>query len=281
MVAEQILNDIHVRYELNQQNISIPKDTHFVACLHDTTTDELKIIGEKNVPNSHKGELISVKASLKLATTLTQSERAVRLGITGDNIAEEITKRSKDWSQVRHEWGLAGCSAFVIAPRHRTRGLDLEGRSFLQSYNWNDDKDFSVLESIMTAPMVVTSWINLQYFASTTDNEKLGAGNKVLHNITSGVGVLEGASGDLRIGLPLQAVHNGEDFQHLPQRLNVIIEAPKEAINQILNKHKNVKELLDNHWITLMTLEDDGKTLTNYVGDYNWELVPVSQSVNY
>lgn len=280
MVAEKILNDKEVRAALPSKGVHVPSDTHFIACLHDTTTDEIKLVGEANVPASHQAQLAAVKASLEKATVLTRKERSLRFNLKGNDINKEIIKRSKDWAQVRPEWGLAGCSAFVVAPRHRTKGLDLEGKSFLQSYNWKDDKEFAVLESIMTAPMVVTSWINLQYFASTTDNEKLGSGNKTLHNITAGVGVLEGGSGDLRIGLPLQAVHDGEKFQHLPMRLNVIIEAPKEAINSIINKHNNVKELLDNQWITLMALEEDGKTLTTYLGDGNWESLSEVEKIN-
>lgn len=123
----------------------------------------------------------------------------------------------------------------------------------------------------MTAPMIVTSWINLQYYASTVDNERLGAGNKTLHNVTAGLGVLEGATGDLRIGLPWQSVHDGKEYQHLPLRLNVIIEAPEEAVSEILNKHPNVKELFDNEWIALMILGDKGQISKRYAGDSQWE----------
>lgn len=272
MTAEIILNDPQVRASLTKAGINVPDDTHFIACLHDTTTDEITLIGEKNVPTSHQDVLKSVKISLEKASKLARQERAFRLGITkGEKIDQSIFKRSKDWSQVRPEWGLAGCSSFIIAPRAKTKGLNLEGKSFLQSYDWKTDDEFKILESIMTAPMVVTSWINLQYFASTTDNERLGAGNKTLHNITSGVGVLEGSSGDLRIGLPLQSVHDGTDYQHLPMRLKVVIAAPTEAIASILNKHKNVKDLLDNEWISLLILNENGKLSKRYIGDNNWE----------
>ena len=142
-----------------------------------------------------------------------------------------IVARSSDWAQVRPEWGLAGCAGFIVAPRHRTAGKDFGGRSFLHSYDWREDEQagFSVLELVMTAPMIVGSWISMQYYASTVDNRVYGCGNKVLHNVVGTVGVLEGNGGDLRVGLPWQSVHDGEHFVHEPMRLNVVIEAPVEA----------------------------------------------------
>jgi uncharacterized protein YbcC (UPF0753/DUF2309 family) len=271
MTAERILNDTDVRKGLLEQGILIPNDTHFTACLHDTTTDELHIIGNSNVPNTHRELLESLKQSLLKASASSREERALRMNIQGKKIEPSILRRSKDWSQVRPEWGLAGCNAFVIAPRSRTTGMDLGGKSFLHSYTWQTDTEFKILEAIITAPMVVTSWINLQYFASTTDNARFGAGNKTLHNVTGGIGVLEGSSGDLRIGLPMQSIHDGKDFQHLPQRLNVIIEAPTEAINTILSKNVDVQNLCDNGWITLLHLSEEGKITSKYLGDYEWE----------
>ena len=188
-----------------------------------------------------------------------------------DDAHTALKARSKDWSQVRPEWGLAGCSAFVVASRERTKGIDLDGKSFLHSYEWKKDSDFSVLELIMTAPMVVTSWINLQYYASTVDNQTYGSGNKTLHNVTAGLGVLEGFSGDLRVGLPIQSVHDGEKYQHEPVKLSVIIEAPLEAMNKILKKHKSVQDLFDNQWIYLMAMDEEGKISHRYRRDLQWE----------
>jgi uncharacterized protein YbcC (UPF0753/DUF2309 family) len=143
----------------------------------------------------------------------------------------------------------------------------------LHSYEWQKDQGFSILELIMTAPMVVTSWINLQYYGSTVDNKNFGSGNKTLHNVTAGVGVLEGYSGDLRVGLPMQSIHDGVQFQHEPLRLSVIIEAPMEAMNTILEKHGGVKDLCDNGWIYLMAMDEAGRVSHRYVGGLNWEKV--------
>ncbi len=269
-VAAAVLNDAQVRQQLNEEGFQIPEQTVFLACLHDTTTDEVSIFNEQEVPASLSSELKQLKASLSKAAQASRAERALRMPITGD-VDTAVKSRSKDWSQVRPEWGLAGCSAFIVAPRSRTSHIDLGGKSFLHSYNWKQDQEFAVLESIMTAPMVVTSWINLQYYASSVDNTHFGSGNKTLHNITSGIGVLEGYSGDLRVGLPLQSVHDGEGFQHEPVRLNVIIEAPIEAMNGVLSKHASIRQLCDNSWIHLMAMNEEGQVAYRYTGNLEWE----------
>jgi hypothetical protein len=90
----------------------------------------------------------------------------------------------------------------------------------------------------MTAPMVVAGWINLQYYGSTTDNRRFGSGNKVLHNVVGGaIGVLEGNAGDLRVGLPMQSLHDGKQWMHEPMRLSVFLEAPQAAIDDIIARH--------------------------------------------
>lgn len=271
MTAEKILNDTQVRRGLLQKGIRIPEDTHFIAAKHDTTTDVIHVVGETNIPDIHATAFNHLKNALRRASDTARLERASRFDIKNKDVNNSIFKRSKDWSQTRPEWGLSGCNSFVIAPRNRTAGVDLQGKTFLHSYNWEADEEFKILETIMTAPMVVTSWINLQYYASTTDNDRLGSGNKTLHNVTGGVGVLEGSAGDLRIGLPFQSIHDGKEYQHLPQRLNVVIEAPIEAIMQVLKNHPSVKALCDNSWITLLHMDENGKINNRYIGDSKWK----------
>lgn len=271
-VAAAVLNDKQVRTDLKKEDIHIPEETIFLACLHDTTTDEIKIFNEEDIPEERNPELEQLKAALAKAGYAARTERASRMFID-DNIEQSIKGRSKDWSQVRPEWGLAGCSAFVVAPRYRTQNLNLGGKSFLHSYDWKKDRNFSVLELIMTAPMVVTSWINLQYYASTVDNKAFGSGNKTLHNVTAGLGVLEGYCGDLRVGLPIQSLHDGEKYQHEPAKLHVIIEAPIEQMNYILEKHRSVRNLFDNKWIYLLAMNEEGKVSHRYTGDLEWQQI--------
>jgi len=270
-VAAQILNDPQVRAALVWRGIRIPEETWFLGCLHDTTTDEVQIFERAEVPASHAADLERLDGWLARAATLARLERSVRLGVTpGPGIDAAILARSRDWSQVRPEWGLAGNAAFIAAPRACTLGVDLDGRAFLHSYDWHRDEGYKVLTLIMTAPMVVASWINLQYYGSTVDNRTFGSGNKVLHNVAAGLGVIEGNGGDLRVGLPWQSVHDGERHVHEPLRLNVFIAAPIEAINDVIAQHAMVRELVDNGWVHLFALNDAGFPSHRYGGQLTW-----------
>lgn len=274
-VAAAILNDPRVRRGLGVQGIAVPEDTYFLGALHDTTTDEIKIFDADGAPESHRAEIKELKALLEKAGALARSERAVLLGVSDSrNVDKAIRARSRDWSQVQPEWGLAGNAAFIAAPRERTTGVDLGGRAFLHSYDHRSDKDFRILEMIMTAPMVVASWINLQYFASTTNNKTFGSGNKTLHNIVGQIGVLEGNAGDLRVGLPWQSVHDGRRFIHEPVRLNVFIEAPEAAIDVIIRKNAQVRALAENRWLFLHAIVNDGARIRRYLGSGEWRDCP-------
>jgi uncharacterized protein len=272
--AAAVLNDPAVREGLKAKGLEVPDDTIFLGCQHDTCTDEIEIFDLDQIPASHAEDLAQLQQRLAAAGQIARSERARLLQLDpGLSLDAAVVARSKDWSQVRPEWGLAGCSAFVAAPRHRTKDLDLSGRSFLHSYEWEQDRDYGVLELIMTAPMVVASWISLQYYGSTVDNRVFGCGNKTLHNVAGTLGVLEGNGGDLRVGLPWQSVHDGENYVHEPTRLNVMIEAPIEAMNGIIEKHAAVRELLDHGWLHLFAIDESGQVAHRYDRDLQWKPV--------
>lgn len=266
-VLAQLLNDIDVRTALaDTHGIQIPKDTHFIAALHDTTTDELHCLTA--LPTGSQ----LIQSWITSAGKTARQERAGKLGVTDKNVDKAIIGRSRDWSQVRPEWGLAGNACFVIAPRSRTAHLNFGGRSFLHDYDEAADgaKGYPVLELIMTAPMLVTHWINMQYNTSVMDNELYGSGNKVLHNVVGGnIGVFEGNGGDLRIGLPMQSLHDGQQWMHDALRLSVYITAPKEAIADIVDRHDVVRQLVDNDWLYLYRIDDTHKEIQRlYKG--NW-----------
>ena len=272
-VAAAILNDMQVRAALVRRGIAIPSDTVFVGCLHDTTTDVVTVFDQALLPASHAGDIQQAQRWLALAGGAARRERAALLHVDADKpLHAQLLARTRDWSQVRPEWGLAGCAAFIAAPRGRTAALDLQGRAFLHSYDWRQDDGFGVLELIMTAPMVVASWINLQYYGSTVDNRVFGCGNKVLHNVVGTLGVLEGNGGDLRSGLPWQSLHDGERLIHEPMRLSVVIHAPLAAIGDVIAKHASVRQLVDNGWLHLFAMGDPGTPLQRYCGQLRWEL---------
>ena len=263
-VLAGLINDPSVRVDLRKRGIDIPEDTVAVAGLHNTTTDEVALFDVAQLPESHSADLEGLQLSLLAAGHRTRVERAPSLGLAPlvqrtDALLKQIRRRARDWAETRPEWGLADNAAFIVAPRSRTRGLDLAGRSFLHDYTWADDRDGAVLELIMTAPMFVTHWINLQYHASTVDPDRFGSGNKVLHNVTCGrIGVFEGNTGDLRIGLSRQSVHDGERWMHTPLRLSVVIDAPREMIDAIIARHSTVRQLVDHQWLYLFRFADAG-----------------------
>jgi len=125
--------------------------------------------------------------------------------------------------------------------------------------------------------MVVANWINMQYYGSVVDNKRFGSGNKVLHNVTGGaIGVLEGNGGDLRVGLPLQSLHDGRRWVHEPLRLSVFIEAPEAAMDDIIGRHELVRQLVDNRWLHLFRIGENGGVYRR-VSAGNWE--PADQTV--
>lgn len=257
--AAALFNDESVRAGLAAHGIELPPTTIFVAALHNTTTDEVTLFVEGADSAAHRSHLAEVQGVLDRASIRTRRERAPRLGL-GDlsdaKLHAAVVERARNWAEVRPEWGLAGNAAIIVAPRERSRHLDLAGRAFLHDYRAEDDHDHTILEAIMTGPVVVGHWINFQYYASTVDNARYGSGDKVLHNIVGGhLGVLEGNAGDLRIGLSLQSLYDGERWVHTPLRLAVFIEAPREAIDRVLEKYPKVKELVDNEWLHLFQLD--------------------------
>lgn len=263
-----LLNDPETRAGLPAQGIDLAMDVHFMAGLHDTTTDRITLYPDQPAPN-HADDIAAAQDWLARAGALARAERALRLPGAGD-----VAARAADWSELRPEWGLAGCAAFIAAPRAMTSGADLGGRAFLHSYDWQDDKGFATLELILTAPVVVASWISLQYYGSTLAPQVFGGGNKLIHNVVGGFGVIEGNGGRLRAGLPWQSVHDGAKAAHDPLRLTVMIEAPTEAITDILSRHPGVRELFDKGWLHLLPLKQ-GQIAARYRPGLEWEAVEV------
>lgn len=258
-----MLNEPNVRKGLSDKGIVIPDTTWFVAALHNTTTDEIEGFDLDLLPQAVREQWDELAPVFGKAGDQVRKERAHRLGLdrleADHTRLERLQQRANDGAQTRPEWGLAGNAAFLIAPRHKTRHCSLQGRSFLHDYDADQDPQGVLLEQLMTAPMLVTHWINWQYHASMCDPQRLGSGNKLLHNVVGGtLGVFEGNGGDLRIGLSRQSLHDGSQWVHEPLRLTVIIDAPKERIQAIIERHAVLQHLINNHWLYVWHLSDNG-----------------------
>ncbi|MBF9002044.1 DUF2309 domain-containing protein [Vibrio nitrifigilis] len=254
-VLASILNDPEVRALTPEFGVTIPEDTQFYAAIHNTTTDELQVF--KQPKECDWAEKISAACDLARIKRVKQFDTGNDEPSPQD-VSRFFKQRANNWAQMRPEWGLCNNAGVFIAPRALTRSMDLDGRSFLHEYHADQDPEFKQLENIMTAPLLVMNWINLQYFASVTAPTKYGSGNKLLHNVVGGhIGVFEGNGGDLRIGLSQQSVHDGKQYRHQPIRLSAFIQAPKTAIEDIINKHDNVSSLVDNGWLFLYHIDDN------------------------
>lgn len=271
-------NDPKVRNLLRERfGISIPEDTYFVPGIHNTTTDEVKLHDLELLPPKVIPIIERIEDDLKRAGETTAIERAEELGV--EPSYSRVEENAYDWSQVRPEWGLSGNYAFVIGRREITEGINLDGKVFLHSYDYKVDPKGFLLENILSGPLVVGQWINMEHYFSTTDNEVYGSGSKVYHNVAGRIGVMTGNLSDLRTGLPSQTVMRKGKPHHAPVRLIVLIEAPLEFVRKIVGRVHKIRELLNKEWINMAVLDPEKNTTYRFV-DGEWiEIERVSEEV--
>tara|TARA_Y100000588_G_scaffold395284_1_gene522362 strand:+ start:3120 stop:5282 length:2163 start_codon:yes stop_codon:yes gene_type:complete len=254
-----ILNNKQVRDYLKKHNIIIPKETYVIAAEHNTTTDEVMLYDNQNFLEINKDILEKLRKDLKIVQHKVLQERSEALQ---KKSVHSMLKRSCDWSQVRPEWGLAKNASMIIGPRQFSQSINLEGRSFLHSYDWQLDPDMSLLRTIMTAPMVVAHWINMQYLFSTLNNVIYGSGSKVTHNLTGKFGIMQGNTSDLMTGLSLQSIASSDtQLYHDPVRLTVVIYAPVKYVIDVVASEEQIKELVVNEWLHVYCYEPDKKQM--------------------
>ena len=273
-VLATLLNEPAVRAKLAERGIAVSDDTWFMAGEHNTTTDAVTLFNVGDAPASHAADLEALGHDLATARDLNCAERRVKLTLSDDEprsaTAHALT-RASDWAQVRPEWGLARNAAFIVGPRWLTAPLNLEGRTFLHSYDWRGDDSGKALEIILTAPMVVAEWINTQYYFSTVDNLRFGSGTKVTHNVTGRLGVVQGNAGDLQIGLPEQSVMTAEgELYHEPLRLLTVVLAPPARVVQIVEQNAVLRQLFDHDWVALVVLDPASGAFRRYAPGGRW-----------
>ena len=277
-VFAAMANEPAVRHILKDNGLVIPEDTWFLPAKHNTTTDRVTFYDPEDFPESHAEDLRTLQQDLEHAGMTQALERCRRMPGAPKTIAPHealahVEKRSRDWANPRPEWGLAGNAAFLIGRRRLTKGLDLGGRVFLHSYDPTSDAEGTLLEKIMTAPLIVGEWINTGYYFSAVDPWHYGSGSKVIHNVVSGVGVMLGSQSDLQIGFPLQTVNDGDVHYHEPMRLLGIIEAAPSVISSIIQKHAILQQLFHNQWLNLLSLDPNTFAFHRYCPDATWEPV--------
>jgi uncharacterized protein YbcC (UPF0753/DUF2309 family) len=261
----QILNDPRVRGRLAEQGITIPPDTVFVGGMHNTSNESVTFYDLDRLPESHRHDFETVQQIIDQACDRNAHERSRRfrsapLTLSFEAARQHVEGRAEDLAQVRPEWGHATNAMSIVGRRDWTRGLFLDRRAFLTSYDpTQDDAEHSILTRILLAVFPVCAGINLEYYFSYVDNPGWGCGTKLPHNITSLVGVMDGAGSDLRTGLPWQMVEI-----HEPVRLLNIIETTAEAMLQIMDRNPSIGKLCRNGWVHIALLHPQKRTLSVY-----------------
>jgi len=268
-VLAQMANKADVRHRLRKQGVNIPDDAWFIPGLHNTTTDELQLFDLDRIPPSHIVYMDRLRNGLLSASRLCAQERLPSLQIQPTECEpaeayDEIERNAMDWSQVRPEWGLSRNVYFIIGRRSLTRELSLEGRAFLHSYDYHIDLKRRLLENILTGPLVVGQWINMEHYFSTVDNHRFGSGSKVYHNVAARFGVMTGNLSDLRTGLPAQTVLQKGQPYHEPMRLITVIEAPLKHAKRAIEDVVTVKHLVYNNWIRLLVIDPERQVVCSY-----------------
>jgi uncharacterized protein YbcC (UPF0753/DUF2309 family) len=260
-----MLNDPRVREILVGRGITIPKDTYFIAGVHNTAKDVCSFYDLDLLPKSHLKDFEAARDVLEMTCLRNAHERCRRFDSAPLNIPLEaahrhVIGRSEDLAQVRPEFGNATNALCFVGRRDRIRGLFLDRRAFQHSYDpTQDDAEFSKLARILAPVVPVCQGINLTYFYSSIDNRSWGAGTKLPHNVTSLLGVMDGAGGDLRQGLPWQSVEI-----HEPVRLLFVIETTRAAITKIMDENPVVGRILKNGWSQLAILDPHSNELNVY-----------------
>jgi uncharacterized protein YbcC (UPF0753/DUF2309 family) len=264
-VFAAMANKPEVRRRLRDKGIIIPDDTWFMPAVHNTTSDVVELYDVDLLPARHLLYLERLQNGLSAATRRSAAERMPQLG--GDaKLAEDpyaaaamAQRLTHDWSQVRPEWGLTRNAYAIVGRRELTEGLNLESRAFLHSYDYRLDPKGRLLETILSSPMVVGEWINLEHYFSVVDTEHYGSGSKVYHNVAGRFAVMTGNQSDLRTGLPTQTVLKDGKPYHEPVRLIVLVEAPLAFAQRSVGNLVKIKALLGGGWVRVIIMdpEDD------------------------
>jgi uncharacterized protein YbcC (UPF0753/DUF2309 family) len=259
-------NDSRIRSLLEGRGLVIPEWVYFVGAYHNTCDDGMTWYDLDRVPLRHRPLFERAKGAIDEARKRSAHERCRRfesaaLSLSADDALRHVEGRAEDLSQTRPEYGHATNALCFVGRRAWSRGLFLDRRAFLASYNpAQDDERSSILARLLQAVIPVCAGISLEYYFSFVDPTGYGCGTKLPHNITSLLGVMDGAASDLRTGLPWQMVEI-----HEPVRLLFVIETTPTAIRQIIEENEAISRLVNGDWVQLAVFDADAALVLRYV----------------
>jgi hypothetical protein len=259
----EMANDPRVRARLARRGLAVPPETNFVGAYHNTCDDSITYYDLDRLPASHRDEFETACDALDEARRRNAHERCRRfesaeLSLSHEAALRHVEARAEDLSQTRPEYGHATNATCFVGRRRRTRGLFLDRRAFLTSYDPEQDDDQHAI-LVLAAVIPVCAGINLEYYFSFVDATGYGCGTKLPHNITSLLGVMDGAASDLRPGLPWQMVEI-----HEPVRILFVIECRPEAMLSIIERNAAIAQLVRNEWVQLVVLDPGSPEMQLY-----------------
>jgi uncharacterized protein YbcC (UPF0753/DUF2309 family) len=263
----RMLNDGRVRARLAARGIPIGPQTFFIGGMHNTSNESVVFYDLDLLPDTHRKEFEAARGLLEQACNRNAQERCRRfesapLTLSDTAARLHVEGRAEDLAQVRPEWGHATNAICIIGRRQRTRGLFLDRRAFLNSYDpTQDDADATILARILSAAGPVCAGISLEYYFSYVDNTGYGCGTKLPHNIAGLLGVMDGAASDLRTGLPWQMVEI-----HEPVRILFVIETTPARLLSVLDRNPALSRFVKNEWVRVATLDPDSPAIQVYRG---------------
>lgn len=260
-------NRPEIRELLARNAFVIPQDAWFIGAEHNTGAETITWFDLETLPEQFRAELATLQADFEAACRLSAHERCRRMASAPrqpnpEQAIKHVRERVGDFSEVRPESGHATHAAALIGRRSMSRGLFLDRRAFLVSYDPCQDKHGIILENILLEVVPIIANINLEYYFSTINNQCFGSGSKVLHNVISGIGVMEGSGSDLRTGLPVQLTEI-----HEAMRLQIVIETPIAVLEQIYVRQPRLQAFIANRWALLSCKDPDtGEIFTDAPG---------------
>jgi len=255
-------NRPEVRTILKERGLDLPDDSWVLGAEHDTCSESITWYDSDALPDTLQENFIRLQQDLAVATPGSAHERCRRLASAPDNPSlsqarRHIAGRARDFSQARPELGHATNAAAIIGRRSVSQNAFLDRRVFLISYDPSQDPSGDVLEAILLAVGPVGAGINLEYYFSTVNNDQYGCGSKITHNVAGLLGVMQGASSDLRTGLPKQMIEI-----HEAMRLQIVVEARTEILTKIYQRQPALQQLIGNGWLLLNAIDPHSGAIT-------------------
>ena len=261
-----------VRDELATRGIRIPDDTWFLCGEHDTCNERVVWDDTDLIPEELTTNFQTLQDEMTQAGQHSAHERCRKLASAPKKptllrAIKHIAGRGVDYSQARPELGHATIAVGFVGRRYLSQGLFMDRRCFLISYDATVDPEGAFLERLLLSAGPVGAGISLEYYFSAVNNEKYGCGSKIVHNLSGLFGVMEGASSDLRTGLPQQMIEI-----HEPMRLQLVVEATTETLTEIYMRQPSIQELVGNGWILLSAKDPESEVISTFDPDRGWEV---------